>query len=106
MRQARSGFGAAWVDDRKQIVAVGGRTSTARCGGGELDTAERYDPSTNQWTELPPLPSPRSDLAVVALGGYVYAIGGCDRNETTGDVVVLGDVLMLTGDDLVLVDSL
>ncbi len=36
----------------------------------------RYDPSRDRWEARRPMPSPRGALAVVALNGKLYAIGG------------------------------
>lgn len=42
-----------------------------------------YDPASGQWTELPPLPTPRDHLGVAALEGKVYAVGGRNRQSFT-----------------------
>jgi Kelch motif len=41
-----------------------------------LNSAERYDPSTGKWEELPPMLESRRSLALVAMPDGVYAIGG------------------------------
>lgn len=41
-----------------------------------LNTHEAYDPATDTWTTLAPLPTARHGLALVASGGRLYAIGG------------------------------
>jgi N-acetylneuraminic acid mutarotase len=55
-----------------KIYAVGG------VGLGRRNTGahEVYDPATDQWTTLAPLPTPRDHLAAAAVGGRLYAIGG------------------------------
>jgi kelch-like protein 18 len=40
------------------------------------NTVEEFDPVRNQWSDLPSMTTRRSDLAVVAHQGKVYAIGG------------------------------
>jgi len=41
-----------------------------------LSEVEVYDPSTNAWTELTPMPTPRWSLATAVVKGKIYAIGG------------------------------
>ncbi len=48
------------------------------------NTVEEFDPVRNQWSDLPSMTTRRSDLAVVAHQGKVYAIGGF-----TGEVLYL-----------------
>lgn len=45
-------------------------------GFGDPTGFKRYDPATNQWTELPDLPAGRDHLAAFALDGGVYYVGG------------------------------
>jgi len=40
------------------------------------DAASLYDPVSDTWTELPPLPTPRGSPIAVALAGKLYVIGG------------------------------
>lgn len=48
------------------------------CGGYDgrwrLDVAERYDPTTNQWTMMPPMKSKRSDSGADAHNGKILFI--------------------------------
>ena len=41
-----------------------------------LLTVQRYNPDTDQWQEVSPLSSSRSNVCAVAHGNYLYAIGG------------------------------
>uniref|UniRef100_A0A8C5ETF3 Kelch-like protein 10 n=1 Tax=Gouania willdenowi TaxID=441366 RepID=A0A8C5ETF3_GOUWI len=43
-----------------------------------LNTAEYYNPDTNQWTLITPMGTPRCDLGVVAYMGHIFAVGGRD----------------------------
>ena len=88
MPTARAGLGGA-VSGR-YIYAIGGRTTTAPCNGGELDVVERYDTQTNTWATMAPLPEPRSDLGALAMGnGKIYVFGGCEAAfSVVGDVFV------------------
>ncbi|MCW5557532.1 MAG: PQQ-binding-like beta-propeller repeat protein [Verrucomicrobiae bacterium] len=86
--------GAAWESlpagpaaQGTALVAVDGRL--ARVGGmaarnlpGEpadlhsLDSVALYDPATRSWTDLPPLPEPRSSHDVAVIGRTLYVGGG------------------------------
>lgn len=50
------------------------------CGGfdGEesLQTAECYDPETNQWTMIASMGTQRSGLGVIAYVGQIYVVSG------------------------------
>ncbi len=76
MPTARVFLGAAALDGL--IYAVGGSPGVLT----DLATVEIYNPATDSWTSGPPLPTPRSGLAVTAAnsgegcGAYLYAIGG------------------------------
>uniref|UniRef100_A0A8C5GUF0 BACK domain-containing protein n=1 Tax=Gouania willdenowi TaxID=441366 RepID=A0A8C5GUF0_GOUWI len=51
------------------------------CGGMNnrvLNTAEYYNPDTNQWTLITPMGTPRYRLGVVAYMGHIFAVGGRD----------------------------
>ncbi|MCA9175823.1 MAG: DUF1668 domain-containing protein [Planctomycetales bacterium] len=41
-----------------------------------LAGAAEYDPATGRWTELPPLPEPRSSFDAAVLDGAIYVVGG------------------------------
>lgn len=72
---ARNAAAAAVLDGR--IVVVGGRAPGIRASDQtSLATCEVYDPSADRWSAGPPLPQARAGLAVVALGGDLYALGG------------------------------
>lgn len=43
------------------------------------------------WAELPPLQDPRQAVAVAALGGQIYVIGGIRRVVSTADTVEVFD---------------
>uniref|UniRef100_A0A8C5DDS0 Kelch-like protein n=1 Tax=Gouania willdenowi TaxID=441366 RepID=A0A8C5DDS0_GOUWI len=46
-----------------------------------LNTAEYYNPDTNQWTLITPMGTPRYDLGVVAYMGHIFAVGGRDGSR-------------------------
>ena len=47
-------------------------------GDGLLDTVERYDPHRDTWIIVTTLSSPCCLGALVALKGFLYAVGGYD----------------------------
>lgn len=72
-----------------KVYVIGGYTSTP-LGYQSISTAEAFDPSTNTWSELPPMPTARLGLSLVAGGdGKLYAIGGTTvvGSETSTTVV-------------------
>jgi N-acetylneuraminic acid mutarotase len=88
MPTARDGLGAAVLGD--SIYAIGGRPETSGpCSGfTQFDNVERYDIASDTWSDVAPLPSPRSDIGAIAHGGNVYVFGGCQSGEAsvTGEV--------------------
>jgi N-acetylneuraminic acid mutarotase len=60
-----------------------------------------YDPATDGWKELAPMPTPRGAGQAVEVGGKIYVIGGARSNKPdqgapippgSGDQIVLGTV--------------
>ena len=51
-----------------------------------LSSAEVYDPASNSWSVIKPMWTKRSDLAVVALGENIYALGGFDGSSHLNSV--------------------
>jgi N-acetylneuraminic acid mutarotase len=47
-----------------------------------------FDVAHNRWTRKASLPKPRTNLAAVALGGKIYALGGLDPNHATSSVYI------------------
>ena len=47
-------------------------------GGACLNSVERFDPSTNEWTLISPMHYFRSSAGVVACDGSLFVVGGCD----------------------------
>ncbi|MEM9366180.1 MAG: kelch repeat-containing protein [Planctomycetota bacterium] len=73
----------ALVTDGDYMYRLGGLTFLNPDGEEEAvfhSTAHfaRYDINTNAWTELEPLPSPRSSLDAAVVGRTVYVVGGWD----------------------------
>lgn len=72
--------GVALVPHNGTLIRVGGML--ARNAEGEphdlisVDEVARFDPETKEWTELPPLPEPRSTHDAAVLGDHLYVVGG------------------------------
>ena len=72
MSKRRCGVGVAVLNDL--LYAVGGHD-----GQSYLNSIERYDPQTNQWSaDVAPTSSCRTSVGVAVLDGYLYAVGGQD----------------------------
>ena len=73
MPTVRESFGIA--TDSGAIYAFGGQNAT-----GQIGTAERYDPSTDTWSELAPMLIPlNGTLGVRGSDGTIYVIGGASN---------------------------
>jgi hypothetical protein len=46
-----------------------------------IDRAWEYDPATDNWRELAPMPTPRGAGQAVEVGGKIYVIGGARSNK-------------------------
>jgi len=54
-----------------RLYLIGGLAGTA-----VLDSVEEYDPATNQWRLVAPLPRPLHHTAAASIGNSVYVVGG------------------------------
>ncbi|GMT27521.1 hypothetical protein PFISCL1PPCAC_18818, partial [Pristionchus fissidentatus] len=72
MKKRRCGVGVAVLDDL--LYAVGGHD-----GQSYLNSIERFDPATNEWsTDVAPTSTCRTSVGVAVLDGFLYAVGGQD----------------------------
>lgn len=88
-----------------RIYRVGGM-DPRNAPGDEADNhsiaaAACFDPSTGRWTDLPPLPEPRSSHDLVVLGDTLYAVGGwnmlgADGGETWCETMAALDLTAAT----------
>jgi uncharacterized repeat protein (TIGR01451 family) len=80
----RAGLGLAALQGK--LYAVGGAAYSFAQG---TDVAQRdvfvYNPATNQWSLVAPLPIPYVGMAVAAAGGKLYAFGGVDDDGLESD---------------------
>lgn len=70
MPTARTSFAGDVINN--QILAVGGSDNVSAV----LAANERYDPATDTWTSLAPMPTVRAQLGAAAVGGKLYVFGG------------------------------
>jgi N-acetylneuraminic acid mutarotase len=77
MPTARTGIGTNGAVVGGKIYVIGGNNGYAS------NANEAYDPRTDTWTVRRPMPTPRGHLAVVAVDGLIYAIGGVN---TSGNI--------------------
>src|SRR5215212_1882904 len=52
-------------------------------GSGRTNLQERYDPHTNSWKRVAPLPSKLDHIQGVKLGEKIYYVGGLSRISTS-----------------------
>lgn len=78
MHSRREHVGDAVLDGK--LYVLGGRAPHSLA----VTTAERYDPKTNRWERLAPMPVPSGGLAAAATDDAVIAIGG--GNDEAGTV--------------------
>jgi N-acetylneuraminic acid mutarotase len=63
----------AAASDGTYLYAVGGRRLEVTA---ETAAVQRFNPSTDQWTQLPAMPSPVSDSGVAIVDGQLIVVGG------------------------------
>lgn len=73
MPTPRSGIGTAVLNGRMHVL---GGEAYLNDLVGTYRTHEAFDPKTNTWQRLPPMPTPRHGLAVAEIGGKMYAVSG------------------------------
>jgi hypothetical protein len=88
MSVARAGLGAASLDNK--IYTIGGSTGTFRPESGIiLDSNEVYDPQSNTWTTLAPLPTPvMGNSATIAYNGKIFVFGGLSPTGTSNQTQI------------------
>lgn len=73
------------------VYAIGGRTGSTIGSGTISDTVEAYDPGTDTWTPLAPIPQPVSDATATVVDGLIYVIGGAISPATYSSDVQIYD---------------
>lgn len=59
------------------IYIVGGCTHNSRHRQDVLS----YNPVTREWDSLAPMLTPRSQMGIAVLEGYMYVVGGTNKNQ-------------------------
>lgn len=81
--------GLALVEHKGKLYRIGG--FTAQNAKGEKhklesqDSVAVYDPAAKKWTDLAPLPEPRSSGDAAVIGDTIYVVGGWSLNGGQGD---------------------
>jgi N-acetylneuraminic acid mutarotase/glucose/arabinose dehydrogenase len=73
------------------LYAFGGSTEPF---SGAVDDAAVFDPLTQAWSPLSPMPTARGGAAAEALGGLIYVVGGIAENGASLDSVEVYDPTM------------
>jgi len=73
---ARGGLGSGTVDSRIQVFGGEGNSGTPE---GTFDQNEEYDPATDTWRALTPMPTPRHGLYGITVGRVIFAPAGGPR---------------------------
>lgn len=80
--------GLALVAHEDDVYRVGGMNAKNQPGEDEdlhsTPSVARFDPKTNAWQDLTPLPTPRSSHDAVVHNGRLYVIGGWDLRGDRG----------------------
>ena len=75
-----------------KIYALGGAKNVQLPTGENetqrLETAEVYDPQSNEWRMLPPMKRIRSDACAISYDGKVYIMGGFDGTEILNSIEI------------------
>ena len=84
MPTARQDVGAVSLNGI--LYAIGGGNPALNPGDSELNIVEAYDPVSNKWTTLPPMPTTRSAMAVGVLNGMIVVVGGVTNEKAASTV--------------------
>ncbi|XP_037072489.1 kelch-like protein 5 isoform X2 [Pollicipes pollicipes] len=80
MLQRRGGVGVGVVNGC--LYALGGSDAPATSPNSlKFSCVERYDPNTDQWTEIASMVIGRDGVAACALGQWLFAVGGSDGQQ-------------------------
>jgi N-acetylneuraminic acid mutarotase len=87
---------AAW---HGKIYRVGGMKPTNKKGQTEslqsVADCACYDPAKRSWSDLPPLPKPRSSHDIVVAGNKLIVVGGWNLSGDSDDAVWMDTTLIL-----------
>jgi hypothetical protein len=91
--------GVALVAHRDHLYRIGGMSAHNQPGSPDdlVSVADfcRYDPRMRTWTDLPPMPKPRSTHDAVVVGDKIYVVGGWSmRGGDSTNAEFLGTALV------------
>ena len=87
------GFAARRVSTVRIEYAIGGRTGSTFGTGTQLASAEVYNPGTDSWSPIAPLPTEISDnYATVAHVGKIFVMGGVN-GAAVSNLVQIYDIV-------------
>lgn len=91
--------GLALVTDGKALYRVGGMSAKNKPDDEQAmysvaDFAQ-FDPKTGRWTDLPPMPAPRSTHDAAVIGRTLYVVGGWTMKGATEDSTFLDQGLAI-----------
>ncbi len=75
MPTKRSGMAGAVSNGRIYVIGGGNRTTI-------LSTNEAYNPGSNTWTTLTPMPTARVGACAEAVGSTIHVLGGTAPGST------------------------
>jgi N-acetylneuraminic acid mutarotase len=81
MPTARQHMASSVVDEK--LYVIGGRPTGK---SSNLNVNEVFDPKSNSWTTLAPMPTERGGIAAAAVNGEIYVFGG-ESPDTTFNAV-------------------
>ncbi|MDQ2807999.1 MAG: S-layer homology domain-containing protein [Chloroflexota bacterium] len=81
-----------WTAKRLYPINIAGEALTSQNGilysfggasitGDAVTSAYKYDPATDRWTAISPLPEPRVEASAVSDGIYIYILNGYDTTS-------------------------
>jgi hypothetical protein len=84
MSEPRWDMGVVKVDGK--IYVIGGRPATPGVHSDNVGVNEVYDPKTDKWTTLAPMPTPRESFTIFEYQNKIYCIGGLVRVPDYGGI--------------------
>ncbi len=80
--------GVAMVTCGDRLVRIGGFSAHNAAGEKQnlwsVSEVSAYNPTSNQWSSLPPLPAPRSSHDAAVIGNTIYVAGGWQLRGSDG----------------------
>jgi N-acetylneuraminic acid mutarotase len=70
----------AAVTYQDKLYAIGGNANSSSGSSSAVPRNEVYDPATNSWRELAPMPIARDHLGLALVNGKIYTFGGFTKS--------------------------